>query len=274
MSTDSSSSVAIRAAFEGRAFRAMYVPRADLWREDEFGEALLVEYHERVALDFGNNPVLRVLKVSGGVVHGSNPFVACLVDMIARPQARVATPVDLQVMLDCERAGHAPLKLRGSYKDAGLVLRSVHNPNGYLAQKLSEEVGLKVDLPAVVFLSGLRIVNDSDSPYGLAFELTDESQVVSAPVLMEKSGHFDNDVVDRTTGLPTRIDGAERYFYGSDEGLTRLYLGRGYALDTIWDELANSQPDGRVVLVDNRMPPAKMAAYMEKLREAAETLRT
>jgi hypothetical protein len=261
-----------RPAFVGSPLRHVPVPAADLWREDEFGAELLSQYHERVRRDYDNNPALRVFKVAAGIVHGSNPFAVCLVDMIVRPKVRVATPVDLQAVVDSEGKAAEPVKLRGTYHDMALVLRSVRDPNGYLAQRLNEQVGLKTSLPALVFLSGLRLVNDPDSPYGLSFRLTEHSQVVSAPVLKEKSGHFDNSVVDRKTGLPSRIEGSQRYYYGGEDGLTRLYLGRGYALDTIWDELVNSQPDGRVVLVDNEVPAVSVSQYLERLDEATDLL--
>jgi len=258
--------------FTSKPMRDLPMPTADVWQDDEFGTALMAEYLERARLDYDNNPHLRIFKVAAGIVHGSNPFAACLVDMIARPEVRVATPVDLQALLDAQGRTENALKLTGTYKDMGLVLRSVREPNSYLAAKLNEQVGLKEELPVAIYLSGLRLVNDGDSPYGLGFEFTADTTVVSAPVLTERSGHFDNGVVDRSTGLPTKIEGTHRYYYGCQHGLTRMYLGRGFALDTIWDELANSQADGRIVLVDNTVPPARLSAYLGQLDAATALL--
>ncbi len=55
-------------------------------------------------------------------------------------------------------------------------------------------------------------------------------------------------------------------------GLARLYIGRGWSVDSIWDELANSQPDGGVVIADNAVPPQKVAEYISLLDAATGVL--
>jgi len=258
--------------FGGQPVRDVPVPKVGLLRDDEFGAAVLSEYHDRVRADYDNNPALRIFKISGRVVHGSNPFACCLIDMIVRPELRVATPVDVQMVLDAQGKNPDALNLRGYYKDVALALRSIREPNGYLAERLNEQVGLKTPLPVVICLSGLEVVNDPDSPCGLSFALTDDSFFFTAPILLEQSGHFDNTQVDRNTGLPKALGGSERYYYGTEEGLCRVYIGRGSSLDTIWDELANSQLDGRVVLVSNRVPVYQVSKYLERLDRAIEVL--
>ena len=210
--------------------------------------------------------------MAAGIVHGSNPFAVCLVDMIVRPQVRVATPVDLQTLLDSRGKTSVPVRMRGGYKDSAFALRSVKEPNSYIAEMFVEQLDPKMEWPVCIYLSGLELIKDRDSPCGLGFKFTPETRAFHAPVLAEKSGHFDNDAIDRTTGLPTSIDGTGRYFYGMDEGLARLYLGRGSSLDTIWEELGNSQVDGRVVLVENSVPPEKLAEYVERLDSARDLL--
>lgn len=258
--------------FGGQPLRDVPVPKVGLLRDDEFGAEVLSEYHDRVKADYDNNPALRIFKVSAGVVHGSNPFACCLIDKIVRPELRVATPVDVQAVLDARSKYADAPNLRGYYKDVALALRSIREPNGYLAERLNEQVGLKTPLPVVIFLSGLEVINDSDSPCGLSFALGENSYLFTASILTEQSGHFDNEQVDRNTGLPKSLGGSERYYYGTEEGLSRVYIGRGWSLDTIWDELANSQPDGRVVLVSNRVPVYKVSKYLERLDDATEVL--
>ncbi|MCK4376059.1 MAG: hypothetical protein KAX19_12045 [Candidatus Brocadiae bacterium] len=250
----------------------MPIPAATLWRDDEFGTAVLSEYSERVRLDFDENPFLKVLKVAAGIVHGSNPFAACLVDMIVRPRARVATPVDLQAILDSRNKTSTPVRMRGGYKDAALALRSVKEPNSYLAERLAEQLDPKMEWPVVIHLSGLELIKDPESPCGLSFQFTPGTRAFHAPILLAGSGHFDNALVDRETGLPTRIEGAGRYFYSTEEGLARMYLGRGSSIDTIWNELGHSQVDGRVVLVDNSVPSEEVAEYIARLDAATELL--
>jgi hypothetical protein len=263
-----------RPEFAGTPLRDVPVPAADLLRDDDFGTSILAEYNERTRRDFGDHPFLKVLKTSGGVVHGSNPFAVCLVDMIVRPRVRVATLVDLQAILDSKGKVASTVPLRGGYKDAALALRSVRQPNAYLAEHLAEQIGAKFQWPAVVLLSGLALVKDDNSPCGLGFQATDQTSAFHAPVLSEKSGHFSNQLVDRATGLPARVEGTGRYFYSIEGGLSRVYMGRGSSIDTIWDELGNSQADGRIVLVDNTVPSRKLGPYTAKLDEATDLLAT
>ena len=261
-----------RPAFRGKLLRELPIPAAGLLSDDEFGNAVLGEYNERVRMDFHDNPALHIFKVAEGYVQGSNPFACALLDMIVRPELRVASPPDLQVIHLTEERTDEPLDLRGCYKDAALALRTVGEPNGYLADKLSRQVGLQTPLPVVIFLSGLELVQDEQSPCGLSFRLTDEARFFTAPVLMEKSGHFQNVAVDPVTGLPRELGGDQRYYYGVQEGLTRIYVGRGWSLDTIWDELANSQTDGRVVLIDNSVPFDDVAEYVSILDQATDLI--
>ena len=52
----------------------------------------------------------------------------------------------------------------------------------------------------------------------------------------------------------------------------RLYVGRGSLIDTVWDDLGNSQADGWTVLVNNAVPPEKVAEYTARLDAALELL--
>lgn len=258
--------------FPGEPLRDIPVPSAYLLGDDEFGTAVLSEYTTRLRDEFNDNPVLKVIKMKGGVVHGSNPFAVCLIDMIVRPKYRVATPVDLQAILASRDKSAFPEKMRGGYKDAALVLRSVREPNTYIAQKLAGQLDPKMEWPVCVFLSGLMIANDAESPHDLIFRFTRDTRAFHAPVLESPSGHFDNASVDPRTGLPKAIAGAGRYFYSMPEGLARFYLGRGSSLDTIWDELANSQADGRIVIVNNFAPSDKLADYIRRVDRAVRRL--
>ncbi len=261
-----------RPEFSGRELRHVPVPAVDMLRADDFGRVVLAEYHDRVRKDFDNNPHLRVFRATPAGLQGSNPFAVCLLDMILRPKLRVATPSDLQAAFDAEGKVADAANLRGCYKDCGLVLRGIGEPNSYLGQRLNEQVGLKTPLPVVIFLSGLELVKDDHSSFGLNFKLTENSVYFTCPTMLEKSGHFDNSEVDKATGMPVTTRGTERYFYTMQSGLARLYIGRGWSVDTIWDELANSQPDGGVVVADNSVAPQKVAEYIDRLDAATDLL--
>ncbi|MFO8006428.1 MAG: hypothetical protein R6V05_01690 [Candidatus Brocadiia bacterium] len=261
-----------RLPFDGKPLRRVPIPEATVLRDDEFGNAVLAEYHERAQEEFGGNPHLMIFKIVGKIVHGSHPFACCLVDQIVRPDFRVATPVDLQAILDARRKTDELPKLRGYYKDVALALRSIREPNSHLAESLLEQVGVKTDLPLIFHLSGLEVVNDEASPCGLGFKVTDKTHYSTEPILAESSGHFDDKIVDRDAGLPTRLGGSQRYYYGTTDGLTRVYVGRGWSLDTIWDELTNSQADGRIVIVRNDVPTEDMNTYLTALDRATGIL--
>jgi hypothetical protein len=258
--------------FQGKALRDLPVLRGEVWKDNEFGNAVLQEYNDRVRLDFDENPFLKIFKMAGGVVHGSNPFGVVLLDMIVRPELRVATPPDLQAILEARgKAADLP-QIRGGYKDSAFALRSVKEPNSYLAEAFVEQLDPKIAWPVVIYLSGLELVKDSESPCGLSFKFTFYTHAFHAPILEQSSDHFYNAKVDRKTGLPTELGGTGRYFYSTEEGLSRVYLGRGSSIDTIWDELSNSQADGRVVFFDNSLPPERVSEYLKRLDHAGRLL--
>ena len=101
-------------------------------------------------------------------------------------------------------------------------------------------------------LAGLDIENDSASPYGLAFKLRENAELIEAPIL-NKPGRFTSADIDPATGLP-RTTGKEgdRTLYTRDSGLLRLYLGGYLGLNSDCDGLASSGGDGQVVVVDTK----------------------
>ncbi|MFH1823461.1 MAG: hypothetical protein ABH817_01980, partial [archaeon] len=151
--------------------------------EGDFGQEFLKEYEGRVKSDYDNNDNLRVLNYDSraGVVTGSNTFVPVLANRIlAQEGLRVATQADLERAIKAEA-----LQLIGHYEDTGLVLRGADAPNEYLAKDLVAQLkarGEKPKFPAVFNLTDLELVADNDSPYKLAFKLTDGATPIYAPV--------------------------------------------------------------------------------------------
>ena len=216
--------------------------------EGKDAEAFLKEYDARVEADYDNNKNLRVLAYRNGVVQGSNPFAVALTDQMLREQGiRVATMADLERALQTRA-----LNLRNQYEDTGLVLRSVDNPNEYLAGNLAEQLkarGQTVGKNSVVIpLRGLNVVGDDASDYGLAFQLTDETQIIEAPLLAEKYNGKRFKRLDEN-GMPIFDDEGNRVNYTRGSGLSRLGLYGGLVLGSLWGRLDYSNPDGRVVLV-------------------------
>lgn len=226
------------------------IPIANYARDD-FGQAILAEYNERVARGYNRNLALRVLSYKNGVVQGSNPFAVVLMNtIVADAGIHVATPTDIETIL-----ARNAVSLAGQYVDMGLVLRSRADPNTYIANNLADQVekrGKKVGkTPHVLPLNGLELVNDSSSPHGLAFNVMEAAQIVEAPQLIGRNNGKRFSETDET-GLPSKFasDGT-RTLYTRDGGLSRLYLDRDALVDSSGGggNLANSYDSGRVVLV-------------------------
>ena len=222
------------------------IPQADFLQGD-FGKAVLEEYQERVKEEYNDNKNLKVLEYEDEVIKGSNPFAICLVNQIVREEGlRTATQSDLEKILKLNA-----LNLRGFYEDTSLILRSEDEPNSYLAKDLSEQIKQRQELkyPVMIQLYGLELRNDEDSNYSLAFNLRDDSEIIYVPILNENSENFSSQDIDEKIGLPKKLGEGERYFYTGDSGLSRLSLDDELGLGSLDYHLADSDGDGRVVLV-------------------------
>ena len=210
-------------------------------------KAVLDEYQGRASKDYGDASALKVLSYSDNLVEGSNPSAAVLVNQIVQPKLHVATQADLERILKS-----VSLALQGTYEDSGLVLRSEGEPNSYLARNLYTQIkerNKKQKLPVMVPLAGLDLVQDSDSNYGLAFTLKEDAGIIYAPELRhENNGKKFQEVNER--GLPVLSEKENRTLYTRDSGLSRLCLSRYLGLYSRDDGLADSNVNGRVVVVD------------------------
>jgi hypothetical protein len=198
------------------------------------------------------------------VVTGSNSFYNIIVDMELKAQnvktsdgklIRLAAQSELEETL----ALGDILQIKGHYyADTGIVLRNAEEPNTYLAQDLMEKLKArnpKQKLPVFILLRGLALEKDPDSTYGLSFKLTDEAQILYAPILNSNSGsYFSSAEIDKNTGLPAKVHTTDvskenRQLWTRDSGLSRLYLYRCLIVNSVNEDLAVSCGNGRVVLV-------------------------
>jgi len=149
-------------------------------------------------------------------------------------------------------------------------LRSPEAPNEYLAKDLTEQVQARLEkkakMPVMIPLAGLEIANDSDSNYGLAFKLKEDSELIYAPIL-NKDGRFSSEDIDFKTGLPKKLGNGNRNSYTRESGLSRLDLGGGLDLYSDWDvdSLDGSNGGGRVVVVSAAGASQKIDSYVSKL---------
>ena len=198
----------------------------------------------KVKENYSDNENLKVLSYSDEIVKGSNPFAVVLVNEIIREQdLRTVNQVDLEKILKLNI-----LNLRGKYVDSALVLRSENELNSYLARDLLRQLPNNQELPVMIPLCGLELRKDDKSNYGLAFNLTDNKKLIYNP-LLNKSGNFLSEDLDGN-GLPKKLGKGNRYFFGRDTGLTRVYLDDDLDLISVNEFLDDSDDEVRIVIVN------------------------
>ena len=222
-----------------------FIPQAG-FLEGDFGKAFFEEYNGRADADYNGNSVLNVLTYNDNVVKGSNPFAVILANQILREKGLgTATQADLERILRINA-----LDLHGFYEDTALVLRTETNPNEYLAKNLAEQIKTRVGkTPIVIPLNRLELINDSNSPHGLTFKLTDKSELIYVPILDGKNNGKSFSETGGKYGLPEKLREGNRTLYTRDSGLSRLDLARDLDLASAWGSLHDSDGNGRVVVV-------------------------
>lgn len=236
-----------KAKFQGKPMIEIpeFVPSI-CFLEGDFGKEVSKEVDSRYK---GFNAVKGIGSYSnGGVVQGSNPFYAVAVNEVIRSEGlRTATQADLEKAI---KTGVLPL--RGQYEDTGLVLRTEGEPNSYLASHLMKQVKARESkrMPVMIPLAGLDLEKDSNSPYGLAFKLRDDVELIYAPILKKFGSHFSSADIDEKTGLPKKLREGWRYLSTRKKGLSRLIIGSilGEIYSKVGD-LQESYDDGRVVVI-------------------------
>lgn len=251
----------IKTKFEGKY--TFEVPKVVLevgFLGGEHGREVLQEYQGRVQKDFDNNIYLNVFSQEGDrVVKGSNAFSVALLNQILREEGlRTATPADFGEVVKTNA-----LDLRGSYEDAALNLRGTEGRNAYLAQNLQCQLDGRTatqEVPLMLPLSGLEVVANTDSKYGLAFTPGEGARVIEAPQLAAKNHGKKFTNVDMN-GIPIFDKNGSRTFYALQEGLSGFALDRSLDLNSGWNVFGYSGSYGRVVVVRDK--PAIDAFFKE-----------
>ncbi|MBR9704105.1 hypothetical protein GOV12_01730 [Candidatus Pacearchaeota archaeon] len=240
--------------------------------DGENSKGFLETYMEYVSRDFNGNPFLKVLKLNGERVVGSNPFAVALVNDILKYQGiRTATQKELEKILD------SGFDLKGRFEDTGLVLRSVNdslNPKNnsiasYIA-KLASLWGYEFDgdYPLVLELSGLNLKN-LDNSYGLGFDLMNEVDMYNVSGYSYKNNRkmfsglderalpvdirdISQDLLSKIKGPQNFLDKGIRVLFTRKDGLSRMILGDILDLSTDGDKLADSYPESQIVLVRDK----------------------
>jgi len=212
-----------------------------------------------IQIDYQDIPAIQVVRYNSekGVVVGSNPFYVVAVNRLLRvhhPEFRTATQGELEKVF---QQGILPIK-DTFYEDSALVLRSLEDPNSYLANNLAQQLIAKgfnqvsPQKPLVVWLNQLDIEKDEGSPHKLSFKLTDETSPFYVPILSSTSGSkFDESNLD-SNGFPKSVGNGTRNLWTRDSGLSRVCLSGGGNLGSNVSYLSDSDDCGRVVLAKPR----------------------
>lgn len=232
------------------------------------------EINREIQSKYEDFPALQRTSYDDSVVKGSNPFYVVAVNEFLRQNginARTATQADLE---RTQKTG--ALDLRGHYEDSALVLRNENNPNSYLARDLTRQIkertGKDRKTPIMIPLTGLELRTDQDSEHGLAFNLTDDSEIIYSPQLAHKNNHKKfSETNDK--GLPIFDKDGNRTLYTRDSGLSRVYLYGDLGLGAGYDGLADSGVIGRVVVVSGEATSRENLknGFMEQIQSAYDS---
>ncbi|MFH1802513.1 MAG: hypothetical protein ABH864_03605 [archaeon] len=212
--------------------------------EGDFGKEVLAEYNAKADKDYPGDTALKKLSFADNFVKGSNPFAFVLLDCILEPKGiRIASPADLERALE-----EGNLNLRGTYGDSALVLRNEGEPNLYHAKALVEQIKQRgnFEYPLMIPLRGLDIYTDANSPHGIAFSLTDYTELIHALVLNNSSGSKFN--TGDKKGRPILDAEGKRTLYTAEGGVRRLCRYRDLSLSAGDEVLAYSGEGGRVIV--------------------------
>ncbi|MFA5020416.1 MAG: hypothetical protein WC533_04960, partial [Candidatus Pacearchaeota archaeon] len=143
--------------------------------------------------------------------------------------------------------------LRGCYADTGVCFRAkanVYQLTEPLAGRLENQLkkrNIVLPTPQVIYFSGLNLRRDSNSEFGLVYDLEDNAEVIDAPKLV-LDGKF-NRFSDK--GIPILdVKGKRTSYITSGSRLSRFYLNNNGNANSYCYNLRDPGDRGRVVVVD------------------------
>ena len=227
------------------------------------------EINNSIKKDYKNFPALQRADYKEDLIKGSNLFYVVAVQEKLPSNMRVASQGDVERALKWQS-----LDLKEIYVDSSLVLRTERDPNSYLAKDLINQIKKrdpKAKMPVMIPLFGLGLVEDSNSKYGLSFELKEDAKLIYAPILNKESGNFSLEDVNLKTGLPKKLGEGNRRLYTKKDGLSGVYLIGVSGVVSGGDNLQCSGSCGRVVVVDAvGVAPEILKSYYAKLEKNRE----
>jgi len=205
----------------------------------EFGEDVLKEVRsEYRGYDFMQD-----------AIYNSHPYFIVAVNKVIRPLGlRTVTPSDIEKI---RADGTLPLSKHDF--DTALVLRTDGNPNEYLAKDLMKQVkhrkGRRARMPVMIPFAGLELKRDSNAPNGLRFKLSEDSEIIYAPILNSVSGRLFSKI-DGKKGIPSKLSKyGDKYLWTINSGLSRLCLQWGGHINSKKQALDDGNISGQIVIV-------------------------
>ncbi len=240
--------------------RPLVEPQSNVPEIGFLGGGQGIEINEAIKKDYRDIPALQVVNYADGIIKGSNPFYVVAVQERLPENVRVASQADLEKALKW-----GVFDLRGTYEDTGLVLRNEGESNSYLARDLKQQIKAinpRKRLPVMIPLYGLTLEKDQNSPHGVRFKLSEDTDIIYSQMLKKADGNFSE--ADLKTGLPKKLGEGNRRFWTRDKGLSRLYLNRYLNLYSDDVDLACSGDSGRVVLISGEATSRKVSGEKRK----------
>lgn len=235
----------------------------------DFGKEFLEEYNGIVKSDYKDNSNLKVLSFKENVIKGSNIYSIFLANKIlSQTGLRTATSTDVQKIINSDEKF-----LRNIYVDLGIVLRTEDNSNEYLAKQLGKQAKeRKYDFsnenPLVFKASDLELILDENSSSGLGFKIKESANPFNAPKLSNKNSGKKFRITNEH-GMPIFDKNENRINYTKDNGLSGFSLYRDSNLYSRDDNLANSDDNGRVVVLNDAegVAPKILSEYVKNLQK-------
>lgn len=222
--------------------------------EFPMGKELLARYNDSIAKygDKARGVLSRFSLGADDSLLGSNPFMAVQLGQLEG--VKLATPAELETAVK-----QNPDFFRNKYEDIALVLRSEGDSyvnNDFLAKNIAEQIKTRLgsiptsEDPARISLKGLSLKEDANSPYGLAFVIGDETELIYVPEFAHTNNGKSFAKTDER-GVPIFDVNGSRTLYTRETGLSRLYRNGSLNLGSGDVGLADSSSGGRVPLVSS-----------------------
>lgn len=204
----------------------------------ELGKRIFKKYQEAISEYSGDSILSQLYITANGNLKNSNPFIKVLLEPLLE-QEGLTLPrfCNLGTALK-----YFPRELGSHTIDMGFVLRSLDDDYkqnkiiaGNLTDQLKEQTS-NLEFPVLVSLRGTKLQLYPGSKYDhLSFMLTDNTEVITAPIL-NQPGYFILDELDENTCLPKTTRQEKRQgdleLIVGQSGLCRAYINIFGDIDT------------------------------------------